>query len=261
METLCSALSPVSTWRPTVSPFSLLLSPGMGRGGHWLFELGYQLPNYSPPPPPHTLFGQRTAPVLLPPNLQPPVFMGVQGQPLEINIKWWMGGGGEWRTDSLSLGNNCQTTAPHFLDKGQPLFCYLQIYSPLFSWMSKDSPLKSTLSFLYLILIFYLAIVSKGLKNKLNACNSYLIWNISWWTDSDSSPIVQYNIRTAPPPFLAAVGHDSHRSPVVGPQSVPFYRLSTLSPLGSCPLSVSPNRPGHQHSIIGAWLGWLSRLR
>ena len=33
------------------------------------------------------LFGQRTASVLLPPILQPPLFMGAQGQPLEINIE------------------------------------------------------------------------------------------------------------------------------------------------------------------------------
>ena len=34
------------------------------------------------------LFGQRTAHVLLPPNLQPPLFMDNQAQPLEISIKW-----------------------------------------------------------------------------------------------------------------------------------------------------------------------------
>ena len=34
------------------------------------------------------LFGQRTAPVLLPPNLQPPLFMDNQAQPLEISVKW-----------------------------------------------------------------------------------------------------------------------------------------------------------------------------
>ena len=33
-------------------------------------------------------FGQSTAPVLLPPNLQPPLFMDNQAQPLEISIKW-----------------------------------------------------------------------------------------------------------------------------------------------------------------------------
>ena len=47
------------------------------------------------------------------------------------------GGGG---TESLSLG----TTAilhPLFFDKGQ-----LQIYSPRFSWIPKNSPLKSALS-------------------------------------------------------------------------------------------------------------------
>ena len=34
------------------------------------------------------LFEQRTAPVLLPPNLQPPLFMDNQAQPLEISVKW-----------------------------------------------------------------------------------------------------------------------------------------------------------------------------
>ena len=34
------------------------------------------------------LFGQRTAPVLLSPNLQLPLFMDTQEQPLEISIKW-----------------------------------------------------------------------------------------------------------------------------------------------------------------------------
>ena len=52
------------------------------------------------------------------------------------------GGGG---TKSLSLGTNCETAAP-FLEKIQPLVCYLQICSPLFSWMPKDSSLKSTLN-------------------------------------------------------------------------------------------------------------------
>ena len=53
------------------------------------------------------------------------------------------GGGGGGATDSLSLGTNCETP---FLDKGQPPFCYLQIYSPLFSLMLKDISLKSTLN-------------------------------------------------------------------------------------------------------------------
>ena len=34
------------------------------------------------------IFGQRTAPVLLPPNLQPPLFMVNEAQPLEISKKW-----------------------------------------------------------------------------------------------------------------------------------------------------------------------------
>ena len=34
------------------------------------------------------LFGQRTAPVLLPSNLQPPLFKDNTSQPLEISIKW-----------------------------------------------------------------------------------------------------------------------------------------------------------------------------
>ena len=41
----------------------------------------------------------------------------------------------------------------------------------------------------------------EGLRTKLNAYNSSLIWNISW-TDYDSSPILQYNKRTAPLPLL-----------------------------------------------------------
>ena len=54
------------------------------------------------------------------------------------------GGGG---TDSLSLSTNCRTTLlPPFLDKGQPLFCYLSVYSPLLSWIPKDSPLQSSLN-------------------------------------------------------------------------------------------------------------------
>ena len=44
---------------------------------------------------------------------------------------------------------------------------------------------------------FTLLLFQKGLRTNLNAYNSYLICNISW-TDSDSSPILQYNIRTAP---------------------------------------------------------------
>ena len=66
-----------------------VLSGPEGGGGHWLFEVGYQLRNYSPP----------------------------------------------------------------FLTKDMPWFCYLQIYSPLFSWIPKNSPLKSALSgnFLYCI--------------------------------------------------------------------------------------------------------------
>ena len=57
---------------------------------------------------------------------------------------------------------------------------------------------------------------------------SYFIGNISC-TDSDSPPILQYDIRTAPP-FLAVAGRDSHSSTAVGPQSVPFSRLSTPPP-------------------------------
>ena len=41
-----------------------------------------------------------------------------------------------------------------------------------------------------------------------------------------ASPTLQYNKRTAPL-FLAVAGRNSHSSPAVGPQSVPFSRLST----------------------------------
>ena len=53
---------------------------GRGGGGQRLFELEYQLRNYSPP--------FWTALDLLPPNLQPPLFMDNQAQPLEISVKW-----------------------------------------------------------------------------------------------------------------------------------------------------------------------------
>ena len=61
-----------------------LIGPGGGHwGGHCLFEVGYQLRNYSPP-----LFGIGKPLVLLSPNLQPPIFTNTQEQPLEISIKW-----------------------------------------------------------------------------------------------------------------------------------------------------------------------------
>ena len=56
---------------------------GPGGGGHGLFEFGYQLRNYSPP------FFDKGQPLVLPsPNLQPPLFIDTQEQPLEISIKW-----------------------------------------------------------------------------------------------------------------------------------------------------------------------------
>ena len=58
-----------------------LLTPPPG-GGTDSLSLGTNCETTAP------LFGQRTAPVLLPPNLQPPLFMGAQGQPLEINSEW-----------------------------------------------------------------------------------------------------------------------------------------------------------------------------
>ena len=82
------------------------------------------------------LFGQRTAPVLLPPNLQPPLFMDNQAQPLEISVKW------------------C-------------IFCITYI-------------------------IFYQIMVLKGFKNKWNAYNCYLMWNIGC-KYSDSPPFIQYD--------------------------------------------------------------------
>ena len=89
-------------------------------------------------------------------------------------------------------------------------------------------------------IIFTLLLFQESLRTNLNAYNSYLIWNISW-TDSDSSPILQYNIRTAPL-FLAVAGCDSHCSPVVGLQSVPFFRLSSPPPPG-WPTSALPHLP------------------
>ena len=49
-------------------------------------------------------------------------------------------------------------------------------------------------------------------------------------------------MRTAPP-FLAIAGRDSHRSPAVGPQSVPFSRLST-PPGGPCHHMEAPDVVG-----------------
>ena len=59
----------------------------------------------------------------------------------------------------------------------------------------------------------------------MNAYNCYLMWNIGC-KYSDSPLIIQYDKRTAPL-FLAILGRDSHHSAAVGPQSVPFSRLST----------------------------------
>ena len=67
------------------------------------------------------------------------------------------GGGG---TDSLS---------PPFLTKDSPWFCHLQIYSPLFSWIRKNSPLKSVLSGEFSVLH------EKGSRTNLNTYNCYLM--------------------------------------------------------------------------------------
>ena len=56
--------------------------PGGGGGGTDSLSLSTNCETTAP------LFGQRTAPVLLPPNLQPPLFMDNQAQPLEIRVKW-----------------------------------------------------------------------------------------------------------------------------------------------------------------------------
>ena len=61
------------------------LGPGGGGGGTDSLSLRTNYETTAPPPP---FFGQRTAPVLLPPNLQPPLFMDNQAQPLEISVKW-----------------------------------------------------------------------------------------------------------------------------------------------------------------------------
>ena len=54
---------------------------GGGGGGTDSLSLGTNCETTAPP------FWPLTAPVLLPPNLQPPIFMEAQGQPLEINIE------------------------------------------------------------------------------------------------------------------------------------------------------------------------------
>ena len=49
----------------------------------------------------------------------------------------WGGGGGG--TDSLSLGTNCETTAPLFGHRQPPVLTFLK-FTALFSWMPNDSP-------------------------------------------------------------------------------------------------------------------------
>ena len=58
------------------------------------------------------------------------------------------GGGGEGREGHwlFELGYQLRNYSPHFLTKDSPWFCHLQMYSPLFSWIPKNSPLKSLLS-------------------------------------------------------------------------------------------------------------------
>ena len=135
--------------------------PGWGGGGHWLFELGYQLRNYSPPPP--------------------------------------------------------------LMHKGQPLFCHLQIYSPLFSRMPNDSLQINIECWIFLYFMHHVLphyCFKRFLRTNLNVYNYYLVWNNSW---KESCPILQYY-------FLSHRWSRSHRSTVVGPPSVPFSRLSTPPP-------------------------------
>ena len=53
----------------------------------------------------------------------------------------------------LSLGTNCSTP---FLTKDSLWFCHLQIYSLLFSWIPKNSSLKSMLSGEFPVLHYYI---------------------------------------------------------------------------------------------------------
>ena len=63
------------------------------------------------------------------------------GHPLDWKHKFFL----VW-PDYFRLGStNCEPTAPPFLKKDSPWFCHLQIYSPLFSWIPKNSPLKSAI--------------------------------------------------------------------------------------------------------------------
>ena len=64
-----------------------LQDPGGGGGGGALTLWAWVPTAKLQPPPP---FWPLTAPVLQLPNLQPHLFMEGQGQPLEINIEWWI---------------------------------------------------------------------------------------------------------------------------------------------------------------------------
>ena len=57
---------------------------GVGEGGGGTDSLSLGTNCETAPPLP---FWPLTAPVLHPPNLQPPLFMEAEGQPLEINIE------------------------------------------------------------------------------------------------------------------------------------------------------------------------------
>ena len=71
----------------------------------------------------------------------------------------WFGGGGRvvcsgrgggraqggGVTDSLSLGNDLETTAPRFWPWTAPGFAIFKFTAPLFSWKQNDSPLKLSL--------------------------------------------------------------------------------------------------------------------
>ena len=85
------------------------------------------------------------------------------------------GGGGHWL---FELGYQLRNYSPPFWTKDSPWFCHIQIYSPLFSWMLQNSPLKSALSgkFPVLHVSYFTKLLSwKVSRTNLNAYNCYLM--------------------------------------------------------------------------------------
>ena len=84
----------------------------------------------------------------------------------------WGGGG----TDSLSLGTNCETTAPLFGQRAAPILLPPHLTPPLLI-DAQEQPMETLNDKFSIsnILYFTLLLFQEGLRTNLNACNRYLI--------------------------------------------------------------------------------------